>query len=60
MPNDERPKSSATYLGDGLYADVEGDMIRVSTEREDGWHQMYFGPEEMQSLILYAEKVWSK
>ncbi len=46
-----------TYLGDGLYASFDGFAVHVTTEREDGEHEIILEPETMKALEDYWEKV---
>lgn len=54
---------SATYLGDGLYAEpTEDGLLRVYTERHDEHgrgtvHEVYFGPRELAELLLVAQRI---
>lgn len=47
------PKS-ATYLGDGLYAWYEFDMIHLGTERETEVHWVGLDPEVYRELLRFA------
>jgi hypothetical protein len=45
------------YLGDGLYAGIDGDMIVLSCDREDGEHVVYLDHTVFTALLRYADKV---
>lgn len=53
-------ENKKSYLGDGLYAEEEGYMIKLTTERINGTHVIYLEPEVFEVLVRYAEKVWGK
>ena len=40
-----------TYLGDGVYVELERGMIRLSTQRENGLHVIYLEPEVFKALV---------
>jgi hypothetical protein len=46
------------YLGDGVYAQDEGFMIKVWTDREDGQHFIYFEPEVFYALVQFGTKIF--
>jgi len=49
------------YLGDGLYAHLDGFMITLSTQRGAGEHYVALEPEVFEALIQYAIKIgWLK
>jgi hypothetical protein len=46
------------YIGDGVYAEMEGYMIKLTTEREGGMiHTIYLEPEVYAALVDYVERV---
>lgn len=45
--------ANETYLGDGVYARLEGDMIWLRTQRENGDHTIALEPEVFQALVEY-------
>lgn len=45
--------SDETYLGDGVYARLEGDMIWLRTERGSGDHIIALEPEVFEALVEY-------
>lgn len=46
------------YLGDGVYADEDGGMIKLTTARGDGEVYIYLEPEVFAKLVAYARQVW--
>lgn len=46
------------YLGDGVYAEFDRDMIRLSTYREDGEHVIYLELAVFSALERFADHVW--
>jgi hypothetical protein len=46
------------YLGDGVFASLEHDMIWLRTERETGWHEIALDPVTFRALIDYVARVW--
>jgi hypothetical protein len=50
--------SGKTYIGDGVYAEFDGLMIKLTTERENGEHVIYLEPEVYGALAAYAKTVW--
>ena len=48
-----------TYLGDGVYGSFDGYQIWLAVNHPEN-KQVAIDPEVMQSLMLYAEKVWGK
>lgn len=47
----------ATYLGDGVYVEIEHGMLRLSTTREHREEVIYLEPPVMDSLVDYYEKL---
>jgi hypothetical protein len=45
------------YLGDGLYASVDGGMIKLRAPRSDGEHWIALEPETFVKLIKYAHSI---
>lgn len=45
------------YLGDGVTASFEGDMIWLRTTREYGVHEIALEPEVWESLKKYVHRV---
>ena len=44
------------YIGDGVYAEVENSMIKLTTQRDEGrWDVIYLEPEVMQQLQNFNE-----
>ena len=53
--------SQGTYLGDGLYADFDGWILTLKTERDNAIHWVALEPEVFEALIQYAIKIgWLK
>jgi hypothetical protein len=51
------PPRAKEYIGDGVYASIENDMIRIETQREDGQtHYIYLEPEVWRDLTRFVEK----
>lgn len=49
------------YLGDGVYADFDGWMIRLMTENDESVsNEIFLEPSVLSALIKYAETVASK
>ena len=46
-----------TYLGDGVYAEQEEGMIKLSVDRSDGEHYIFLGITEMEALINYYKNL---
>ena len=46
--------TTQTYIGDGLYAAFDGEMITLSTEREGGQHYVALEPSVFEALLQYA------
>jgi hypothetical protein len=50
-----------SYLGDGVYAKRDGDMIWLETERENGTHRIALEPEVFMALIAFATTIgWGR
>jgi len=48
------------YIGDGVYAEMDGYMIKLTTERAGGvLHVIYLEPEVYSQLAEYAKRVWN-
>ena len=45
------------YLGDGLYAGIDGDMIVLSCDREEGEHIVFMDHAVFTALLRYADRV---
>lgn len=45
-----------TYLGDGVYARFDGFGIWTVTQRDDGWHEIYFEPGVLAQLNRFAKE----
>lgn len=45
--------ANETYLGDGVYARLEGDMIWLRTQRDNGDHQIALEQEVFEALVQY-------
>lgn len=46
------------YIGDGVYAEPSGYMIKLSTEREGGViHEIYLEPGVYDALVQYAKRL---
>ncbi len=52
-------KTTKAYLGDGLYANSDGDIIELSADRCGGTHRVYLEPENLEELLRYAAKLWN-
>lgn len=55
------------YIGDGVYGEVDGYMIKLTTERHGPSglgppmeHVIFLEPEVFASLIGYAKRVWGE
>jgi hypothetical protein len=53
MTRDPEP---TTYLGDGVYAEFDGWMVKLTTHRADGEHVIYFEPEVYDALVRFARR----
>lgn len=50
-------KNESCYLGDGVYAEWDGVMVLLWTEREDGLkHRVYLETDVAQSLIRFLNR----
>jgi len=45
------------YLGDGLYVEISGGMIRLFTERGTGTHEVFLEPKTLDAFLVYIEKL---
>jgi hypothetical protein len=45
-------KVSGEHIGDGIYFDDLGDMIRTSTPRAFAVHEIFYGPTELWQFLL--------
>lgn len=45
-----------TYIGDGVYVEIEAGMLKLSTERENGEHFIFLEAEAMDALVSYYER----
>ncbi len=51
---------SKTYLGDGVYVNVEHGMIKLTTENGiDVTNEILLEPEVWQALDRFVERVWN-
>lgn len=39
------------YIGDGLYASIEGGVVKLRAPRDGGDHEVYLEPEVLQSFL---------
>lgn len=47
------------YLGDSVYAEVEGDMVKLTTDNGYGAsNTIYLEPEVFDALKRYCAEVW--
>jgi hypothetical protein len=46
--------SEEVYLGDGLYASFDGDMLKLRAPRENGDHVIYLEPEIYAALQRFV------
>jgi len=49
------------YLGDGVYVDIQNDMLKLTTE--DGLHVLntiYLEPQVYEALVRYAEREYPR
>jgi hypothetical protein len=46
-----------TYLGDGLYAEIEGGMIILRAPRDGGTHWVGLEPEVFVELLRFARRI---
>jgi environmental stress-induced protein Ves len=47
-----------TYLGDGVYAEIDSGMVRLDTGNEAGeTNQIFLEPEVFRSLIEFYKRV---
>lgn len=52
--SDDTARKKKTYLGDGLYARLEYDMIILETPRDDFLHWVALEPEVFEQLLQFA------
>lgn len=52
--------SEKTYLGDGLYVHFDGYYFILSTERENGIHEVGLEPPVFNNLIAYRQQVYNE
>ena len=43
------------YLGDGLYASIEGGMIKLRAPRAEGDHEVFLEPDMLAELVRWAK-----
>jgi hypothetical protein len=56
MPNDELTK--VEYLGDGLYAECTGDMIRLfASNGVTTTNEVYLDPAVLQAFLNYVKTI---
>jgi hypothetical protein len=46
-----------TYLGDGLYAEVTGGMVRLWCDRASGVHEVFLEPSVLESFLIYINRL---
>jgi len=46
-----------TYLGDGLYVELEGDQVRLKAERDGMIHWVALEPEVLNTFIAWLQHV---
>lgn len=52
-----RHTDKADYLGDGVYADMDGQMVRLTTENGvEATNEIFLEPEIVLALVRYAER----
>lgn len=47
-------KVTGDHIGDGIYLDDLGHMIRTSTPREFGVHEIFYGPAELWEFLVWC------
>lgn len=47
-----------TYIGDGVYAEMTYDMVRLTTERAGGEVEIFLGPDEVNALLKFVERAY--
>jgi hypothetical protein len=50
--------SKKTYIGDGAYVHFDGYHFILSTERENGWHEIGLEPSVFDALLKYRKQVY--
>jgi hypothetical protein len=48
------------HIGDGVYVACDGHHIWLSTEREDGWHEIALSKFELDRLNAYRNRIVAK
>jgi hypothetical protein len=52
----KNPSENATYIGDGVYAEVENEQIKLSTQRGyDEWDVIYLDRSVFMSLTRFFQ-----
>ena len=51
MPKDQE------YIGDGVYAAIEADMVKLHTPREHGEHFIYLGTRELDTFLGWLMRI---
>lgn len=54
----KEPQEQETYLGDGVYASFDGDMIRIWTMRHETEHFIYLERSVYDALRAYGARLW--
>lgn len=44
------------YLGDGVYAELEGFQVELRTNRLEGKHWLTLEPDAIQTLVLFLRR----
>lgn len=44
------------YLGDGLYADYDGEQFRLHTQRNEGEHEVFLEPHVLAAFLAFVER----
>lgn len=47
---------NTTYLGDGVYAEDDGENLELYTERGNGRHWLVLGDQETWALLKFLER----
>lgn len=58
MPDDR--ESSEVYIGDGVSASLDCDMIKLRAWRDFADHIIYLEPQVAFDLVRYINTVWPK
>lgn len=45
-----------TYLGDGVYAEIDRGMIKLTTQRDTGEHVIWLEPDVLEALQEFSER----